>query len=266
MKPLSFLHPLLFLFILGTPHLLFSQTIELPWELREDLNILLPQSVEVYGAQGKLADGKPVKAVYAIVDLSDENLKLRALGRNDLRLTTEEISEQNNGILAINGGYFSVTASVSLLVSDGQLISPGLHPEVAKGGFALKEGKPDIFWTNAGSETSDPLVFEDPENLRKGKALTAEQAVGGGPVLIQDSKIQINSKAEGFGGSHLLRHPRTAIGYREDGKLILLVVDGRQEASAGVTLPELAEIMQSLGAVEALNLDGGGSGPLVSKR
>src|SRR5690606_3390510 len=137
----SLLPSLLFL-LLCSPSLCQSQNIDLPWQPREDLNILLPPSVKIYGAQGILSDGKPIKAVYAIVDLEDKNLQLRALGRNDLRLTTEEISKQNNGILAINGGYFSGTASVSLLVSDGQLISPGLHPKVAKGSFILQENKP----------------------------------------------------------------------------------------------------------------------------
>ena len=55
-------------------------------------------------------------------------------------------------------------------------------------------------------------------------------------------------------------HPRSAIGLTADGRLILATVDGRQPGwSAGVRLPELAELMLSRGAVVALNLDGGGS-------
>ena len=58
-------------------------------------------------------------------------------------------------------------------------------------------------------------------------------------------------------------HPRTAAGYTKDGKLILLVVDGRQKESRGVSLQELATLMAELGCVEALNLDGGGSSTIV---
>jgi exopolysaccharide biosynthesis protein len=60
------------------------------------------------------------------------------------------------------------------------------------------------------------------------------------------------------------RHPRSAVGWRGDGTLLLVVVDGRQgDYSVGMSLSELTELFRSLGAVEALNLDGGGSTTLV---
>lgn len=56
------------------------------------------------------------------------------------------------------------------------------------------------------------------------------------------------------------RHPRTAIGFSEDGQRIyFVVVDGRQTPSAGATLRDMADIFRSLGAANAVNLDGGGS-------
>jgi hypothetical protein len=77
-------------------------------------------------------------------------------------------------------------------------------------------------------------------------------AIGGGPVLIKDAKIQ---KFTGFQP----RHPRTAIGFN-DKFFFLLAVDGRQmDLSIGMTLPELADLMRKLGCTEAMNLDGGGS-------
>src|SRR5690606_35651134 len=74
----------------------------------------------------------------------------------------------------------------------------------------------------------------------------------------------VTSKEEAFGGSHLQRHPRTAIGYKDKNTLLLMVVDGRQLASAGIPLTELAEMMANLGAIDALNLDGGGSSAMVA--
>lgn len=60
------------------------------------------------------------------------------------------------------------------------------------------------------------------------------------------------------------RHPRTAVGWREDGTLLLVTVDGRQPGySDGMSLAELADLFRRLGAVEALNLDGGGSTTMV---
>jgi exopolysaccharide biosynthesis protein len=73
------------------------------------------------------------------------------------------------------------------------------------------------------------------------------------------------SDPEGFPEAFLYRrHPRTAVGVAPDGTVILLVVDGRApEHGLGMTIPELATEMRRLGAVEALNLDGGGSTTLV---
>jgi exopolysaccharide biosynthesis protein len=86
-------------------------------------------------------------------------------------------------------------------------------------------------------------------------------AVGGGPVLLQLGKIKITNNEElKFAGKAINdKHPRTAMGYTRNGKLIILVVEGRSESASGVTLGQEAKILQDLGCWEALNLDGGGS-------
>jgi hypothetical protein len=89
-----------------------------------------------------------------------------------------------------------------------------------------------------------------------------ETAVGGGPVLVQKDRIHISNNEEmKFTGKAIHdKHPRTAMGYTKDNKLIILVVEGRNPGVAdGVSLTQLAAIMKDLGCVEALNLDGGGS-------
>lgn len=81
-------------------------------------------------------------------------------------------------------------------------------------------------------------------------------AVGGGHWLVRDG-IAAATIQPGFSD---VTHPRTAIGLTAKGELIFATVDGRQPGySIGVTLPELAELMLSRGAVAAINLDGGGS-------
>lgn len=90
-------------------------------------------------------------------------------------------------------------------------------------------------------------------------------AVTGGAILLKDGKIpsQFTHIPE---GTRSTRNPRTAIGSSKDGKqLILVTVDGRQNASIGMTLTELAETMAELGAYNALNLDGGGSATMVAR-
>ena len=59
------------------------------------------------------------------------------------------------------------------------------------------------------------------------------------------------------------RAPRTALGITKDGKALLVVVDGRSRSSVGYTLLELAQFMLEQGAVEAMNLDGGGSSQMI---
>jgi hypothetical protein len=93
-----------------------------------------------------------------------------------------------------------------------------------------------------------------------------QTAIGGGPVLIHDTKIRItNNEERMFIGKAIDdKHPRTAMGYTADGKLIILVVQGRMPGIAeGASLPQLAKLLLDLGCVEALNLDGGGSSAML---
>ncbi len=92
-----------------------------------------------------------------------------------------------------------------------------------------------------------------------------QTAIGGGPVLLQSGAIQINNNEElKFTGKAIYdKHPRTAMGYTADDKLVILVIEGRNKEAAGATLVQTAQILRDLGCVEALNLDGGGSSCLL---
>jgi flagellar hook assembly protein FlgD len=90
------------------------------------------------------------------------------------------------------------------------------------------------------------------------------EALGGGPILVRNGRPIFNA-LEDFGTDHLnRRHPRTAVGQRADGRIIMLVVDGRRAGySAGMTNFELAQTMIRLGAVTASALDAGGSSTMA---
>ena len=80
-----------------------------------------------------------------------------------------------------------------------------------------------------------------------------QYGVSFGPVLVANGESVLpENTASGL-------NPRTAIGQRSDGAMLLLVIDGRQVVSLGATLQDLAEIMLKFGAVNACNLDGGSS-------
>ena len=87
-------------------------------------------------------------------------------------------------------------------------------------------------------------------------------AVGGGPIILQTAQVRISNNEElKFAGKAIDdKHPRTAMGYTKDNRLIILVVQGRFPGLAeGATLTQEAQILKDLGCWEALNLDGGGS-------
>lgn len=88
-----------------------------------------------------------------------------------------------------------------------------------------------------------------------------QMAVSGGAMIVIDGLIPETFTHEVAG-----RHPRTAVGSSQDGKLLYFVaVDGRQSHSIGMTMQELAQFMQEIGAWNALAMDGGGSTTLVSR-
>lgn len=96
---------------------------------------------------------------------------------------------------------------------------------------------------------------------------TPRALVGGWPRIVRGgaSVAEIADSLEGtFPRFSTSRHPRSAVGVTRGGDTLLLVaVDGRQAASVGMSLAELARTMIGLGAWDALNLDGGGSTTLV---
>jgi exopolysaccharide biosynthesis protein len=108
--------------------------------------------------------------------------------------------------------------------------------------------------------------------LADGEELPIEETQGvinGGPSLLRNGKIKITAFTEGFHWQEnpefyyrfgVRRNPRTLAGITATGKLLLVTVDGRQPGwSVGASFEESARIMRSLGATDAVNLDGGGS-------
>jgi putative cell wall-binding protein len=107
--------------------------------------------------------------------------------------------------------------------------------------------------------------------LQPGQALTVSwslgsasvlDTIGGNPRLLLDGEVAAGN-VDGA-TPYFARNPRTAIGHRADGTVLLVTVDGRGAGgSAGMSLRELAELFVRLGAVDAMNLDGGGSTTMV---
>lgn len=125
-------------------------------------------------------------------------------------------------------------------------------------GLVIRDG--NIIWGSAGSYYTGVIGF-DADNVLHVGDMTGQQALDlgivsaanfqPGPVLVKDGV-----KQTGLGGGV---NPRTCIGQRADGTILLMVIEGRKTSSLGATYDDLAEIMYEYGAVTASNLDGGSS-------
>jgi exopolysaccharide biosynthesis protein len=119
-------------------------------------------------------------------------------------------------------------------------------------GLSLKPGAAAVVETRI--EAAPPFPFA-PEFL-----------LGGGPRLLAGGRLVASEAAAYPAGFAETRHPRTAVGVRADGALVLAVIDGRQpNIGVGMSIPETAALMAELGCVEAINMDGGGSSTMVVK-
>ncbi|QBR92233.1 phosphodiester glycosidase family protein [Nocardioides euryhalodurans] len=107
-----------------------------------------------------------------------------------------------------------------------------------------------------GAEQLARLRVGAPATVAWGIPESYDVALGGESVLLRQGRVRVSDD--------VYLHPRTAIGIdRDTGRILLLVVDGRQDHSRGLTMVELARLMRRLGAETALNLDGGGSSTLA---
>jgi hypothetical protein len=154
----------------------------------------------------------------------------------------------------------AVERSQDLLV-DSYAASLTATPRLDKGDrLVILDGD---FWDDF--TTRDTLSIE---TIINGPLTLPKQLIGGGPLMLRDGRMVVDSMAtaEGILESFLTtRHPRTALGWNTDQTIVwLVVVDGRQEHSAGMSLHELSQFFLKLGASDALNLDGGGSSAIVA--
>jgi len=156
-------------------------------------------------------------------------------------LTLMRMVENTGAVAGINGGGFvDPTGSGTGGIPDGIVICDGV----------LMWGE-DSGRGNVIGFDSDGILHVGSMTPREALALGIRHAASFGPTLISNGVPQRLS--------HSGINPRTAIGQRADGAVLMLVVDGRQVDSLGATLSDLTDIFLDFGAVNAANLDGGSS-------
>jgi len=255
----------------------------------------LPQGTHVFFTNDSL-DGKPNIAYYFIAGIKNKNLFFTSDAKNGTRLTPSQYFEKDEKpLLVVNCTFFEFVhnSNLNLVVKDGNVLANSIQTIAGKGKDTLtyrhvfksaiginKHAKADVAWIFSDSvkhfayasqqavysfkDSSAYYSFQQIPSTIKSKfsKWKVKTAVGGGPVLLQNGQIKISNEEEQmFTGKAINdKHPRTAMGYTNDGKIIVLVIQGRFPAKAeGATLLQEAKLLQDLGCTEALNLDGGGS-------
>lgn len=141
---------------------------------------------------------------------------------------------------------------VNLLVENSTITKASANPiSIPKDGYVIS-GPKSLLYPFLDKKDIKLTINTNPEWKN------VKHIISGGPYLVKDGEVYVDMTAEKLGAVGG-RNPRSAIGYTSDNNLILVAVDGREGASIGLTLMELARFMKSIGCVAAINLDGGGS-------
>ncbi len=166
-------------------------------------------------------------------------------------LTTSEFLEKYHLKIALNGGYFKPQWAHHPLD-----YFPHSGDEVQTSSFGVSNGQS---YSEFKTGFHALCIYDDlrMEIMNSLCPATALNAISGAEYLVKNGEVRDKGLDE--------KHPRSAIGFSEKlDKIWLVTIDGRQHFySEGVYISELAEFMKSLGAEEALALDGGGSTTLV---
>ena len=203
--------------------------------------------IEVYSVKGGTYQG------YMMVVLDPSRVTVgtcrdRFNGSKGLQL--KDIAKRYDAVAAINGGGFEDDGGVGnggtpigLVISDGEVKHTGRHSE---------------YNTTVGFNQDNVLMIGKPSES-DAKKLGIRDAITFGPALI------VNGEPASVKGASSGLNPRTAIGQRSDGAVLMLVIDGRQASSLGATYSDMIGILLDYGAVNAINMDGGSSSLMYYK-
>ncbi len=166
-------------------------------------------------------------------------------------LQLKDIAKRYDALAAINGGGFEDKGGMGnggmpmgLVISEGKV---------------LHTGDPGKYNVTVGFNQDNIMVLA--KNMTKSEAEEKglRDAITFGPALV------VNGEPVSVKGASSGLNPRTAIGQRADGAVLMLVIEGRQASSLGATYADLISIMLDYGAVNAINMDGGSSSLMYYK-
>ena len=180
-------------------------------------------------------------------------------------MTLEQLIEKYGAVAGINGGQYEDESGLGI---------GGWPIGVVMSQGVLRADHVDEYYEAGTDENGDPIYktrtalptvgFTQDDILVVGtfgggyaESIGLRDAVSFGPALI------VNGEAANYSGVGGGLNPRTAIGQRADGAVLLLCIEGRRSSSMGATMADLIDIMVQYGAVNAFNLDGGMSSSMI---
>lgn len=200
----------------------------------ENISITIQESrycdTNVYIADVKISSAEYLKTAFAH----------GSYGKNITALTSDTAKE-NDAIFAVNGDYYGARTT----------------------GYVIRNG---LLYRESVSDREDLVIYPDGSfEIIKESSISAQEllnrqayhVISFGPGLLTNGQIDIKPEYEV--GKAATENPRTAIGMIRPLHYVFVVTDGRTDDSRGLTVRELAQLMQQLGAQSAYNLDGGGS-------
>ncbi len=216
--------------------------IELPFEDRNES--IPPETIELLDITGPTYTGKlmivhdPSRVSVATIPVFSEE--------HD-GYTVPIFAKRNNAVAAINGGGF---------LDDNGFGSGGTPDGIVIKNSQLVFGTEETFSSVIGFDANNRLIVG---RMTGAEALEKQirDAVSFGPAFI------VNGEAMEVSGTSGGINPRTVIGQRADGAVLMLVIDGRQAHSLGATYRDCINVMLEYGAINAANLDGGTSTAMV---
>ncbi len=185
------------------------------------------------------------------IDLADTTLKISIAYNDSLLEAVSEFGKADNAIAAVNGNFFNthIGGSVCFLKVDGRVVNH-THDEL--------DGTLYLPWLDSAALAIGKrveIIIRPPGTGWYQNHYDFPTIISAGPLLIWNSRI-VRQQMHKFNDT---RYSRTGVGLTKDDHLLLLAVDGNAKESAGVSIPEFAQLFKALKCVSALNFDGGGS-------
>jgi Phosphodiester glycosidase len=265
------------------------------WKISTTIGTSFPTGVQVLEFDSIYLNQK-IKAFCVAYDSKNTNLEFKPIiataGKTVTTFAADEVATGSTVYATINGGFFGSGQSFSLVEYNNVVASANIkvlnrtfnsvltpyYPTRAAFGVT-STGTPSVGWVYSVG-TGNDLIYNYPTpspnalNVAPQAVPTAtfpangtiwnvSSAIGGSPMLLKNNSINITDAEELIVIDNTSSRARSAIGYNQNGIVLIMAVEGGNPPNNGINLADLASLMRAMSCTDAINLDGGGSTSMV---